>query len=479
MKYDKHAISNAANRLKNKSSGFNSIQNKLSNVSPNKCNANFYSKRYSLVKRIRNVQTEINSLSTDINSAANKMSSDDVQNARYIRQVFNNRASLLSFGNRGFGPGQTGLSRTGIFGGSMMFSSMALNRRNVSSFGKSSTMADVWTRLGNAFKNGASFLGNKANEFGHQAYNATSNFFSNAGKWVSDRWNDVVSFGNSAKDYVWRSAVKLVLGDYDENHNVTILSFGANLIAGFFDVDLPLDVRDLVYDVQHWGEGDNFGIYFALDCLAVVPIIGVVKYIKYVDDFADGAKDLGKVVEAGSEAGKTIDNISDAADNGKDLGNVAESAQEAGKASGNAADATDASTDLGKSADQVERPTWRQSEIDAAKDFPDYEPQKSFINGEEVPYGTKGSVRPDYYKPGHSVDIKNYNVETPSGRSNLARNIEEQYFQRLKDLPEGTQQTVLIDIRGQNVSDFDLQALYDNIMRRTNNGIEIIFKMCD
>lgn len=31
---------------------------------------------------------------------------------------------------------------------------------------------------------------------------------------------------------------------------------------------------------------------------------------------------------------------------------------------------------------------------------------ESFINGEEVPYGTKGSVRPDYYKDGFSADIK-------------------------------------------------------------------------
>lgn len=82
------------------------------------------------------------------------------------------------------------------------------------------------------------------------------------------------------------------------------------------------------------------------------------------------------------------------------------------------------------------RPTWRQSELDAATDFPDYDAQKSFINGEEVPYGTKGSVRPDYYKDGFSVDIKNYNVESASGRSNLARNIEKQYYQRIENLPD-------------------------------------------
>ena len=123
------------------------------------------------------------------------------------------------------------------------------------------------------------------------------------------------------------------------------------------------------------------------------------------------------------------------------------------------------------------RPTWRQSEVDAAKDFPDYDAQKSFINGEEVPYGKKGSVRPDYYKNGYSVDIKNYNVESASGRSNLARNIEKQYYQRIQNLPAGTKQTAMIDIRGQSISDASMSALYDDIMRRTNNGVEILFKM--
>lgn len=38
---------------------------------------------------------------------------------------------------------------------------------------------------------------------------------------------------------------------------------------------------------------------------------------------------------------------------------------------------------------------------------------------EKINYnGAKGSVRPDYYKVGHSVDIKNYNLESSSGRRN-------------------------------------------------------------
>ena len=55
--------------------------------------------------------------------------------------------------------------------------------------------------------------------------------------------------------------------------------------------------------------------------------------------------------------------------------------------------------------------------------------------------------------------------------------IEKQYYQRIENLPDGTKQSVMIDVRGQNVSDEALGALYDDIMRRTNNGVEILFKM--
>jgi hypothetical protein len=122
------------------------------------------------------------------------------------------------------------------------------------------------------------------------------------------------------------------------------------------------------------------------------------------------------------------------------------------------------------------RPTWRQSEIDIGNEYSDFNPQKSFIDGEEVKYGTSGSSRPDLYQNGSSIEIKNYNITTSTGRSNVARNIEKQYLQRLEDLPAGTNQTVMIDVRGQNVTDEILESLHDNIMNRTNNGINIVFK---
>lgn len=126
--------------------------------------------------------------------------------------------------------------------------------------------------------------------------------------------------------------------------------------------------------------------------------------------------------------------------------------------------------------DEKARPSWRQSEIDARQDFAGYREQVSFKDGVEVPYGTKGSVRPDFYKKSISVDIKNYNIENRDGRRRLVNNISKQYEQRKINLANGTRQIVQIDIRGQNVDDEIIEELYDSISAKTENNMTIYFK---
>ena len=122
------------------------------------------------------------------------------------------------------------------------------------------------------------------------------------------------------------------------------------------------------------------------------------------------------------------------------------------------------------------RPSWRQSELDVQSDFPEYSPQKSFIDGDEVPYGTKGSSRPDFYKEGASIEVKNYKVTTPEGRSRLVNNISKQVNKRIKDLPSGTSQTIIIDVRGQNVSNDVLRSIRDKILEKSDVNVNIQFK---
>ena len=126
--------------------------------------------------------------------------------------------------------------------------------------------------------------------------------------------------------------------------------------------------------------------------------------------------------------------------------------------------------------DKISRPSWRDSEIEIGKDYPNYEAQKSFINGEEVPYGTKGSVRPEYYRIGHSVEVKNYKIETPAGRNRLINNVSGQVKQRIRHLPEGTRQTIVIDIRGQNIDSSALIEIKNRIIEKSGINIEILFK---
>jgi len=120
------------------------------------------------------------------------------------------------------------------------------------------------------------------------------------------------------------------------------------------------------------------------------------------------------------------------------------------------------------------RPSWRTSELDvgAGLQGQGYRPQTSFKNGVEVPYGTKGSVRPEYYKPGSSIEVKNYNVQTAAGRSSLVRNVSGQATSRATNLPAGTRQDVYIDVRGQAVSRGDLNSMVNSIVTKSNGVLQ-------
>lgn len=121
------------------------------------------------------------------------------------------------------------------------------------------------------------------------------------------------------------------------------------------------------------------------------------------------------------------------------------------------------------------RPSWRQSEQDISQQYKDqgYREQVSFKDGEEVPYGTKGSTRPELYKPGDSVEVKNYDVTTSAGRSRLVRNVVDQAMKRAANLPEGTTQSLRIDVRGQDVPIDTLNEVASRIASRTGGKIDM------
>ncbi|HEV2678011.1 MAG TPA: phage portal protein, partial [Aliidongia sp.] len=118
------------------------------------------------------------------------------------------------------------------------------------------------------------------------------------------------------------------------------------------------------------------------------------------------------------------------------------------------------------------RPNWRESESDVGRDLgSDARPQVSFKNGIEVRWGTPGSVRPDYVQADVATfEVKNYDIETNSAA--LIRNVADQAIQRAYQLPEQLIQNVIIDIRGQTVSESRQQDIIGRIVKRTNGALD-------
>lgn len=117
------------------------------------------------------------------------------------------------------------------------------------------------------------------------------------------------------------------------------------------------------------------------------------------------------------------------------------------------------------------RPTHKASEIDVGKQLGNTAlPQISYKGGKVVPYGTSGSVRPDF-SIGKivGVEVKNYNIANNS--SGLISNVSKQAVARAEHLPKGMQQQLIIDIRGQTVTDKQKSAIISGVVAKTNGLI--------
>ena len=143
-----------------------------------------------------------------------------------------------------------------------------------------------------------------------------------------------------------------------------------------------------------------------------------------------------------------------------------------------AGDLETASKLINKASNEIEavaRPSHRQSELDVGKDLGDgWREQVSFKDGKEVPYGTKGGVRPDWCQGNVcSVEVKNYNITT--NKNGLINNVAKQAVERQKNLPAGMRQEVVIDIRGQKSPPFrkmqSLKGLFRKPMGQLNPQI--------
>ncbi len=100
--------------------------------------------------------------------------------------------------------------------------------------------------------------------------------------------------------YVKRSGEKILLGDYSRKE-VSVLSCAGSGVLALTGLDVAMDVRDFSYDIQHIGQQENWVVWLAVDTVAIIPVVGMVKYLKY-------SKQTGKTLDQAADVAKGADN---------------------------------------------------------------------------------------------------------------------------------------------------------------------------
>lgn len=124
---------------------------------------------------------------------------------------------------------------------------------------------------------------------------------------------DVKQAASNAGAYIMRSGEKLMLGEYSKE-DITVLALTGNVVASLAGVDFIFDLRDVTYDLVHWGEEEYFMINLAADVIALVPAIGMIKYLDHYKDAIVGLKSSSDIVDSVADVGKNTDASVDAVD---------------------------------------------------------------------------------------------------------------------------------------------------------------------
>lgn len=124
---------------------------------------------------------------------------------------------------------------------------------------------------------------------------------------------------------------------------------------------------------------------------------------------------------------------------------------------------------LYKSATTVHTP--RESELKVLERTKGAKEQVSFLDGQEVSLSTKGATRPDVVVKNadgtvHAIEVKNYNLANASNRGELYRELERQITSRVKNLPKGSTQEIVLDVRGRNFPKELIDMVIKNIHLR-------------
>lgn len=128
--------------------------------------------------------------------------------------------------------------------------------------------------------------------------------------------------------------------------------------------------------------------------------------------------------------------------------------------------------ELHRSANTI--PTPRDSELVVLDRTKNSSEQVSFLNGKEVPRNTSGATRPDVVVKNadgtvRAIEVKNYNLNQSSNRNTLLRELEREITSRTNNLPAGSTQEIVLDVRGRGFDNELIEKTITAIHNRLAN----------
>ena len=119
-------------------------------------------------------------------------------------------------------------------------------------------------------------------------------------------------------------------------------------------------------------------------------------------------------------------------------------------------------------------PTPRESELFVLDRTKGASEQLSYLDGVEVPPNTPGATRPDVVVKNangtvKAIEVKNYNLSHSTNRNHLLNELERQVTSRASNLPAGSTQEIVLDVRGRGYSDELIEATITAIKNRLSS----------
>lgn len=119
-------------------------------------------------------------------------------------------------------------------------------------------------------------------------------------------------------------------------------------------------------------------------------------------------------------------------------------------------------------------PSYRQSELTVLERTDNAVEQVAYIDGVEVSYSAAGATRPDVVVRNangtvDAIEVKNYNLSESANRAVLLNSLEREITDRTINLPAGSTQQIVLDVRGRNFTDELIEGVKTLIWERLEN----------